>query len=81
MCPSGPIPLESDKLKTPLGDSNKTKSSPTSDKKLDSASLFYLFLVVVAFFLEIWRVSIQNVNIVRIDVDVLEQILKHEGVI
>lgn len=53
----------------------------TSNKELDPSCSLDLLLKGVALSLQVSRVSIQNVGVFRVDVNVLEEVIPHEGVV
>lgn len=53
----------------------------TSNKQLNPSGLFYLRLKGVALCLEVSCISIKNVSVLCSYVDVLEEVVPHEGVI
>jgi len=53
----------------------------TSDEKVDSTGSFNLLLVGQAFGLQIGGVAVQNVDVLRQNIDVLEEIVPHKVVI
>jgi len=72
ICPSGPIPDVNEKAIRVLR---------TCEKEFDTANLTNLLLVLCTLFLEIHSVSIQNMNILWLNVDMRKQMFVHEGVI
>lgn len=53
----------------------------TSDKEFDPSGSLDLLLKGVTLGLQVSRISIQNVGVFRVDVNVLEEIIPHEGVV
>lgn len=54
---------------------------PTSYKQVDPSGLCNLLLISLALCLQVFCVSIQNVSVGWINVDVLEEVVPHVGVI
>lgn len=53
----------------------------TSDKEFNPSCSLDLLLKGVALSLQVCRIPIQNVGVFRVDVNVLEEIIPHEGVV
>lgn len=53
----------------------------TSNKELDAPSNFDLVLKRFALLFQVCRVAVQDVGILRHDVDVAEEVVPHEGVV
>jgi len=53
----------------------------TSNKQPDAACVFDHLLVLLALSLQIFSVAVQNVSVLWVDVDVLEEVLVHEGMV
>ena len=64
------------------GDGTRTSiGSDTREEELDPAVLLDLVLVPPALHREVCGVAVQQVGIVRLDVNVTEEVLPHEGVV
>lgn len=54
---------------------------PTSNKEVNSSSCFDLLLKGITLLHKVGSVTIQNMGVLRFDVNVLEEIIPHEGMV
>lgn len=67
--------------RTRLVEGNVTVRTDTSHEKIDTTHFLDLGLVLVALGHEIRRVAVENVNVLRLNVDVAEKVVPHERVV
>lgn len=56
---------------------NGSRREQTANEQTDPSGGRYLLLVLVAFLLQVRRVAVQDVHVVRKDVNVTEEIVEH----
>lgn len=64
-----------------LVESDVTIRADTSHEEVDSTNGLDLGFVLVAFRNQVWRVAVEDVDILRLDVDVGEEVVPHERVV
>ena len=53
----------------------------TSNEELNASDCLYFFLKLVALLHEVWCIPVQDVHIGRVNVNVVEEVLEHVGVV